>query len=116
MHVLPGEIALDMIYLPFHQNQEIALKLSRLLVVATICVLPCFSVAAEDPAEVATVIAAVKATNQDMRALCQGGPDGTRKAVTAAIMSLVGQGKIKGNPQAIGAEAGQKIGGECRGG
>ncbi len=92
------------------------MKLSNLLAAAVIVAMPCYAVAAEDPAEVDAVVAAVKAANSDMRALCQGGPDGIRKAVSAAVMPLVGQGKIKGNPQAVGGEAGQKIGRECRGG
>lgn len=92
------------------------MKLSIVLAAAVVAATPWYAVAAEDPAEVDAVVAAVKAANSDMRALCQGGPDNIRKAVSAAIMPLVGQGKIKGNPQAVGGEAGQKIGRECRGG
>jgi hypothetical protein len=32
------------------------------------------------------------------------------------MMPAVSAGKIKGNPMAVGGEAGQKIGRECRGG
>lgn len=71
--------------------------------------------AAEDAAEVDAVVAAVKAANPDFKSLCQKGPDGIRKASTEAVMSLVAAGKVKGNPQALGAEAGPKIGRECRG-
>ena len=92
------------------------MKIASLLAGALFVAVPVHAVAAEDPAEVDAVVAAVKAANSDMRALCQGGSDTIRKAVTAAITPLVGQGKIKGNPQAVGGEAGQKIGRECRGG
>jgi hypothetical protein len=92
------------------------MKLSNVLAAAVVAATPWYAVAAEDPVEVDAVVAAVKEANSDMRALCQGAPDSIRKAVSAAIMPLVGQGKIKGNPQAVGGEAGQKIGRECRGG
>jgi hypothetical protein len=69
-----------------------------------------------DPAEVDTVVTAIKAANPDLKSLCQKGPDGIRKASTDAVMGLMGSGKLKGNPQAVGGEAGQKIGRECRGG
>lgn len=72
--------------------------------------------AAEDPAEVEAVIATVKAANPDLKSLCQQGPDGIRKASGDAVRSLALAGKIKGNPREVGAEAGQKIGQECRGG
>jgi hypothetical protein len=72
--------------------------------------------AAEDPAEVAAVIAAIKAANPDMKALCQQGPDGIRKAAGDAVRGLAMAGNIKGNPREVGAEAGQKVGQECRGG
>lgn len=71
---------------------------------------------ANDPTEVAAVVAAVKAANPDMKSVCQKGPDGIRQVTTTAVMGLMGSGKIKGNPAAIGGEAGQKIGAECRGG
>ncbi len=92
------------------------MKLSNVLAAAVVVATPWYAVAAEDPVEVDAVVAAVKEANSDMRALCQGAPDSIRKAVSVAIMPLVGQGKIKGNPQAVGGEAGQKIGRECRGG
>lgn len=92
------------------------MKTFSLFAVALLVAVPLHAVAAEDPTEIDAVVAAVKAANSDMRALCQGGPDTIRKAVSAAIMPLVGEGKIKGNPQAVGGEAGQKIGRECRGG
>lgn len=77
--------------------------------------LPMLSLAAEDPAEVDAVVAAVKAANPDFKSLCQKGPDGIRKAATEAVMGLMASGKVKGNPQALGGEAGPKIGRECRG-
>lgn len=69
-----------------------------------------------DPAEVDAVVAAVKAANPDMKAVCQKGPDAVRKAVSDAVMASVSAGKVKGNPMAVGGEAGQKVGRECRGG
>lgn len=71
---------------------------------------------AADPAEVDATVAAIKAANPDIKVVCKGGPDSIRQASTAAIMKLMGEGKIKGNPQAVGGEAGKKIGAECRGG
>lgn len=82
---------------------------------ALLAVLPMMAVAAEDPAEVAAVVASVKAANPDLKALCQKGSDGIRKAATEAVVSLMTAGKLKGNPQAIGGEAGQAVGRECRG-
>jgi len=69
-----------------------------------------------DPAEVDAVVTAIKAANPDIKSLCQKGPDGIRKASTEALMSLMAAGKVKGNPQGVGGEAGQKVGRECRGG
>lgn len=62
------------------------------------------------------VVSAVRAANPDMKALCQKGPDAVRQATMAVLMSMASQGQIKGNPQAVGTEAGQKLGRECRGG
>ena len=84
-------------------------------VAAAFMILPLVGIAAEDPANVAAVVAAVKVANPDFKALCQKGPDGIRKATTDAVMSLMTTGKLTGNPQAIGGEAGQAIGRECRG-
>jgi len=78
--------------------------------------LPAVAQPASDPAEVEAVVASVKTANPDLKALCQKGPDGIRKATTEAVMGLMGAGKVKGNPQALGGEAGQRIGRECRGG
>ncbi len=71
--------------------------------------------AAEDAAEVDAVVAAVKSATPNLRGLCQTGPDGIRKAVTEKVMELASAGKIKGNPQAVGGDAGKKLGQECRG-
>lgn len=83
---------------------------------ATLIALPIAAQPTSDPAEVDAVVAAVKSANSDFKGLCQKGPDGIRKAATEAVMSLMSSGKIKGNPQALGAEAGQRVGRECRGG
>lgn len=72
--------------------------------------------AAADPAEVDALVASVKAANPDFKALCQKGPDGIRQAMMPTLMSMLGAGKIKGNPQEVGQDAGMKIGKECRGG
>jgi len=77
---------------------------------------PALSQAAEDPADVAAVVNAVKAANPDFRALCQKGPDNIRKIVTETTVAQVATGNVRGNPQAVGAEAGQRLGRECRGG
>lgn len=71
---------------------------------------------APDPAEVEMVVSSVKAAHPDFKALCQQGPDGVRRASMDAIRSLMSSGKLKGNPQAVGNEAGQQMGKECRGG
>lgn len=89
---------------------------ARFLVLFAFAAFPLVAFAAADPAEVDAVVAAVKAKNNDMRSLCQRGRDGIRNAVSEAIMPLVGEGKVKGNPQEVGGEAGQKIGQACRGG
>ncbi len=70
---------------------------------------------AQDAAEVDAIVAAVKAKNGDIRALCQSGPDGIRKAATEAVTELARAGKTKGNPGQVGGAASQKIGIECRG-
>jgi hypothetical protein len=85
------------------------------LTIAMLAVLPMAAIAAADPADVAAVVTAVKAANPDLKSLCQQGPDSIRKAVTDAIMSLMAAGKLKGNPQTIGEEAGPAIGRECAG-
>ncbi|MDO8790108.1 MAG: hypothetical protein Q7J42_18690 [Sulfuritalea sp.] len=90
-------------------------KIACTAMTASLAVLPILALAAEDPAEVTAVVAAVKAANPDLKALCQKGPDGIRKAATEAVMGLMTAGKLKGNPQAIGGEAGQALGRECRG-
>lgn len=82
---------------------------------AVLAILPTMALAAEDPAEVTAVVSSVKAANPDLKALCQKGPDGIRKAATEAVMSLMAAGKLKGDPHAIGGEAGQAVGRECRG-
>jgi len=63
-----------------------------------------------------SVVAAIKSANPDFKALCQQGADGIRKASTDAVMGLMAAGKLKGNPQTVGGEAGQRVGRECRGG
>lgn len=88
----------------------------RMLVAVVLATSSLYAAAAEDPAEVDIVVAAVKAANPDFQALCQMGSDGIRKTITATLIPLVSEGKVSGNPQAIGGEAGQKIGLQCRGG
>jgi hypothetical protein len=83
--------------------------------IASLAFLSMPALAAEESSDVATVVAAIKAANPDLKSLCQKGPDGIRKASTDAVMSLMTSGKIKGNPQEIGGEAGKAIGRECRG-
>lgn len=73
------------------------------------------ALAAEESSEVATVVAAIKTAHPDLKSLCQTGINGIRKASTDAVISLVTSGKIKGNPQEIGGEAGKAIGRECLG-
>jgi hypothetical protein len=69
--------------------------------------------AAENPAEVDAVVAATKAADPNV---CKGGQTGITAAVSAQVRSMAQAGKIKGNPQAVGAEAGQKLGKSCMGG
>jgi hypothetical protein len=71
---------------------------------------------AADPADVDAVVTAVKAANPDLKSLCQKGPDGIRKASTDAVLALMSAGKLRGNPQAAGGTAGQRVGQDCRGG
>jgi hypothetical protein len=93
---------------------EIEMK-SRVFAVAAALVLAAPLAQAQDAAEVDAVVAAIKAANPNIRQLCQGGPDAIRKASGDAVMKLMGEGKIKGNPQQTGGAAGAKIGQECRG-
>jgi hypothetical protein len=89
----------------------------QLLVVSVFVLsLPVLAQGANDPTEVEAVVSAIRSANPDLRVLCQKGPDGIRKASTDAVMGLMSSGKLKGNPQAIGGEAGQRVGRECRGG
>ena len=74
-----------------------------------------FSALAQNTPDGDAVVEAVKAKNPDMRSLCQKGPDGIRAAVMEAIGGLMAQGKLQGNPQAAGGEAGGRLGRECRG-
>jgi hypothetical protein len=92
------------------------MKLS-LLIGATALVLSMQAAqAAENPAEVDAVVAATMAANPDKAKLCQSGQPGITAAVGTQVRTLATAGKIKGNPQAVGAEAGQKIGRGCMGG
>jgi len=88
---------------------------AKLLAVAAALAFAAPLAQAQDAAEVDAVVAAVKAANPNLRQLCQGGPDAIRKASTEAVMKLMGEGKIKGNPQQVGGAAGGKVGQECRG-
>lgn len=88
----------------------------KLILIAALALAMPSAYAAEDPADVAAVVAEVKKANPDFRALCQKGREGITKAVTEAAIALMGAGKLQGSPQAVGPEAGQQIGKECRGG
>ncbi len=89
------------------------MKLTLLIGTVALALSVTVAQAAENPAEVDAVVAATKAANPDV---CKSGPAGIQTAVTAQVRTLAGQGKIKGNPQAVGAEAGQKLGRSCMGG
>ncbi|WP_341703012.1 hypothetical protein [Ferrovibrio sp.] len=89
------------------------MKMSLVLVAAAMLLGASAVQAAEDPAEVDAVVAATKAANPEV---CKGGAAGITAAVSAQVRSLAQAGKIKGNPQAVGAEAGQKLGRSCMGG
>lgn len=86
------------------------------LIFSALIASPSLAQSSLDASEVDAVVASIKATNPDLKSLCQKGPDGIRKAATEAVVSLASSGKVKGNPQALGGEAGQKVGRECRGG
>ena len=61
-------------------------------IAAALMVLPMVAISAEDPADIAAVVGAVKAANPDFKALCQKGPDTIRKAVTDAVMAQMATG------------------------
>jgi len=84
------------------------------LLAFVICVSPLIAHASVDVAEVDAVVAAVNAKNTDTQALCQSGKDGIKKAVSDVVRPLYFDGKIKGDPRAVGTEAGQKILLACR--
>ncbi len=84
------------------------------LLAFVVCTFPLVVHASVDTAEVDAVVAAVKAKNTDIRALCQSGSDGIKKAVTDVVRPLYFDGKIKGDPRTVGTEAGQKIMLSCR--
>ena len=88
------------------------MKLSALVAGIAVAVASQAAIAAQDPAEVNAVVDAVKAANPDLRALCKSG--GVRNAVTEKTRELATAGKLKGDPQAVGAEAGQQIVQQCR--
>lgn len=89
------------------------MKLAILIGAAALALSVTAAQAAENPAEVDAVVAATLAAN-DKTKLCQSGQPGITAAVGTQVRTIMaGQGKIKGNPQAVGAEAGQKIGKSC---
>lgn len=104
------------IFRPSQTIREKNMLTRTVAMVSLVLALPCAVHATTDPAEVEAVVAAIKSANPDFKALCQKGPDGIRAASTEAVMALMTSGKVKGNPQALGGEAGQKVGRECRGG
>lgn len=87
--------------------------ITRTLAVA-LAAFPLLVHASVDSVEVNAVIAAVNAKNPDTQALCQSGKDGIKQAVSEAVKSLYFDGKIKGDPRAVGTEAGQRIMFACR--
>ncbi|OAN55985.1 hypothetical protein A6A04_10520 [Paramagnetospirillum marisnigri] len=86
-----------------------------LALAVTLIAVPMTATAAEDPAEVEATVAGIKAANPDLKSLCMKGVDGIRAAARDSVTALAMAGKIKGNPQAVAGEAGQKVGAECRG-
>lgn len=89
------------------------MKLSLMMGAAALALTMTAAQAAENPAEVDAVVAAAKAADPNV---CKGGQPGITAAVSAQVRSMAMAGKIKGNPQAVGAEAGQKLGKSCMGG
>ncbi len=92
------------------------MKISALVAAAALLLVAPLAQAAENPAEVDAVVSAVNAANPDKAKLCGSGPAGIQGAVSTQVRTLAQAGKIKGNPQAVGAEAGGKIGRSCAGG
>lgn len=89
------------------------MKLSLMIGATALALTMTAAQAAENPAEVDAVVAAAKAADPNV---CKGGQAGITAAVSAQVRSMAMAGKIKGNPQAVGAEAGQKLGKSCMGG
>jgi len=75
----------------------------------------CQTTAGSGSSEVAAVLDYVK-KNNDFSALCKGGSDASRSAITQAVGTLVAAGQIKGDPGSVGKAAGQQMARECRGG
>lgn len=95
-----------------HHQGDI-MKFALLIGAVALALLAHGAQAAENPAEVDAVVAATKAADPNV---CKGGQAGITAAVSAQVRSMAQAGKIKGNPQAVGAEAGQKLGKSCAGG
>lgn len=89
------------------------MKFTLLVGAAALALLAHGAQSAENPAEVDAVVAAAKAADPNV---CKGGQAGITAAVSAQVRAMAQAGKIKGNPQAVGAEAGQKLGRSCMGG
>lgn len=87
--------------------------LSALLPVLFALALPATAVAAEDPADVAAVVAAVKAANPDLKALCKKGPDAMKQALTDAVKPMYKAGTLKGKPRPVATAAAEKIKADC---
>jgi dienelactone hydrolase len=64
-------------------------------------------------ADAALIVDAVKKKQHDMKLLCQSDGAGIRGAVTEAIMPLMQQRKLRGNPMEVGLEAGAALRKEC---
>jgi len=90
--------------------------MSRLLLAAVVAALATPAVAQEGPPyDVDGVVALVKKANPDFRGFCMSGPGNIRKVVTETVIDLAQKGQLKGDPRAVGEEAGAKLGQQCRG-
>lgn len=96
-----------------NHHQGDIMKFTLLVGAAALALLAHGAQSAENPAEVDAVVAAAKAADPNV---CKGGQAGITAAVSAQVRAMAQAGKIKGNPQAVGAEAGQKLGRSCMGG
>ncbi|WP_341914648.1 hypothetical protein [Ferrovibrio terrae] len=95
---------------------RIKLPVGTLQVAVILALMALMAHAAEDPAEIEVVVAATREAHPDSAKLCQSGQAGILNAVSTQAKALAMDGKIHGNPQALGVEASAKIGKDCFGG